>query len=169
LLEEGREGLCAHPGPRPAGGVGDGEHVGATTAQILALREHLLAAKVSCVVIGSTSDYWKPFYYLLDDELDVVLVNAARVRNIPGRKTDISDAAWLADLGADGLVKASFVPPAPAVSKSVAPQPLPFEYRGGICPADRAMGPFSVSYRAGFDGWSTAELYVLNRYRERAR
>lgn len=86
---------------------------GSTTGQILALREHLVAAKVTSVVIESTSDYWKPFYYLLDDELDVTLVNAAAVRNLPGRKTDVSDAAWLADLGAHGLVKASFVPPPP--------------------------------------------------------
>src|SRR5215813_13077729 len=86
---------------------------GATTAQILALREHLVAAKVSCVVIESTSDYWKPFYYLLDDALEVTLVNAKAVRNVPGRKTDVSDAVWLADLGAHGLVKASLVPPAP--------------------------------------------------------
>ena len=86
---------------------------GATTSQILALREDLIAAKVTCVVIESTSDYWKPFYYLLDEELTVILVNAASVRNLPGRKTDVSDAAWLADLGAHGLVKASLVPPAP--------------------------------------------------------
>ncbi len=86
---------------------------GATTAQILALREHLVAENVTCVVIESTSDYWKPFYYLLDDAVQVMLVNAAHVRNLPGRKTDVSDAAWLADLGAHGLVKASFVPPAP--------------------------------------------------------
>jgi transposase len=86
---------------------------GATTSQILALREHLIAAKVTCVVIESTSDYWKPFYYLLDDELDMMLVNASRVRNVPGRKTDVSDAAWLANLGAHGLVTASFVPPPP--------------------------------------------------------
>lgn len=66
---------------------------GATTGQILALRDHLVAEKVSCVVIESTSHYWKPFYYLLDDELDVMLVNAASVRNLPGRKTDVSDAA----------------------------------------------------------------------------
>lgn len=78
---------------------------GATTGQILALREHLVAAKVTCVVIESTSDYWKPFYYLLDDELDVILVNAATVRNLPGRKTDVSDAAWLADLGPTSLAK----------------------------------------------------------------
>lgn len=86
---------------------------GATTGQILALRAHLAAAKVTCVVIESTSDYWKPFYYLLEESLDVILVNAAAVRNVPGRKTDVSDAAWLADLGAHGLVKASFVPPPP--------------------------------------------------------
>jgi transposase len=86
---------------------------GATTSQILALREHLLAAKVTCVVIESTSDYWKPFYYLLDDELNMRLVNASRVRNVPGRKSDVSDAAWLAALGAHGLVNASFVPPPP--------------------------------------------------------
>src|SRR4051795_10356728 len=86
---------------------------GATTSQILALRENLLAEKVTCVVIESTSDYWKPFYYLLDDALDMMLVNASRVRKVPGRKTDVSDAAWLADLGAHGLVTASLVPPPP--------------------------------------------------------
>lgn len=86
---------------------------GATTSQILALREHLIAQKVTCVVIESTGDYWKPFYYLLDDELNMMLVNASRVRNVPGRKTDVSDAAWLADLGAHGLVTASLVPPPP--------------------------------------------------------
>ncbi len=61
----------------------------------------------------STSDYWKPFYYLLEDGLDVILVNAKAVRNVPGRKSDVSDAMWLADLGAHGLVRASFVPPEP--------------------------------------------------------
>jgi transposase len=87
---------------------------GSTTGEILALGEHLLAEQVSCVVIESTSDYWKPFYYLLEDQqLPVMLVNAKAARNVPGRKTDVSDAAWLADLGAHGLIRASFVPPAP--------------------------------------------------------
>lgn len=86
---------------------------GSTTAEILALGEHLLAEHVSCVVIESTSDYWKPFYYLLEEALPVMLVNAKAARNVPGRKTDVSDAAWLADLGAHGLIRASFVPPAP--------------------------------------------------------
>lgn len=86
---------------------------GAMTNQILALREHLLAEKVTCVVMEATGAYWKPFYYLLDDGLDVMLVNARDARNVPGRKTDVSDAAWLADLGAHGLVRSSFVPPPP--------------------------------------------------------
>jgi transposase len=83
------------------------------TASVLALREHLIAEKVTCVVIESTAAYWKPFYFLLDDALSVMLVNARHVRNVPGRKTDVSDAAWLADLGAHGLIRASFVPPEP--------------------------------------------------------
>lgn len=86
---------------------------GSTTNQILALREMLVAAKVTTVVMESTSDYWKPFYYLLEDVLPVVLVNAKAARNIPGRKTDVSDAAWLAQLGAHGLLRACFVPPPP--------------------------------------------------------
>lgn len=86
----------------------------ATTGQILDLKEHLLNEHVSLVVMEATSDYWRPFYYLLgDDGLDVILVNARDARNVPGRKTDVSDAAWLADLGAHGLVRASFVPPPP--------------------------------------------------------
>ena len=86
---------------------------GSMTGQILALRDHLLAEKVTCVVMEATSDYWKPFYYLLEDGLDVMLVNARDVKNMPGRKSDVSDAAWLADLGAHGLVRASFVPDPP--------------------------------------------------------
>lgn len=86
---------------------------GATTNQILALREMLIAEKVTTVVMESTSDYWKPFYYLLEESLPLVLVNAKAARNIPGRKTDVSDSAWLAQLGAHGLLRACFVPPPP--------------------------------------------------------
>ncbi|MET7717370.1 transposase, partial [Streptomyces sp. NPDC005407] len=78
---------------------------GSTTNAVLALRDHLLAARVTLVVIEATSDYWKPFYYVLADELNVILVNARQVKNLPGRKTDVSDAAWLAQLGAHGLVR----------------------------------------------------------------
>jgi hypothetical protein len=62
---------------------------GSTTGEILALGEHLLAEQVSCVVLESTSDYWKPFYYLLEEQLPVMLVNAKAARNVPGRKTDL--------------------------------------------------------------------------------
>lgn len=84
------------------------------TGQILALRDHLLAERVTCVVMEATSDYWKPFYYLLEDAgFELMLVNARHVKNLPGRKTDVADATWLAQLGAHGLVRASFVPPEP--------------------------------------------------------
>jgi transposase len=87
---------------------------GAVTNQVLALREHLIAEAVTLVVMEATGDYWKPFYYLLEDcPFEVMLVNARHVKNLPGRKSDVSDAAWLAQLGAHGLVRASFVPPEP--------------------------------------------------------
>ncbi len=84
------------------------------TAQILSLRDHLIAEEVTLVVMEATSDYWKPFFYVLDDgPFEVMLVNARHVKNLPGRKTDVSDATWLAQLGAHGLVRGSFVPPEP--------------------------------------------------------
>ncbi len=87
---------------------------GSVTSQVLALREHLLAEQVTLVVMEATGDYWKPFYYLLEDaSFEVMLVNARHVKNLPGRKNDVSDAAWLAQLGAHGLVRGSFVPPEP--------------------------------------------------------
>jgi len=82
------------------------------TNQILALREHLIAERVSCVAMEATGDYWKPFYYVLEDAgFELLLVNARHVKNMPGRKTDVSDAAWLAQLAAHGLVRGSLVPP----------------------------------------------------------
>jgi transposase len=81
----------------------------ATTNAILALREHLINEQVSLVVMEATGDYWKPFYYLLEDVgFEVMLVNARHVKNLPGRKSDVSDAAWLAQLGAHGLLRGSF-------------------------------------------------------------
>lgn len=88
---------------------------GSMTSQILQLREHLAAQQVTCVVMEATGDYWKPFYYLLEDlpGVELMLVNARHVKTVPGRKTDVADATWLAQLGAHGLVRASFVPPEP--------------------------------------------------------
>jgi transposase len=86
---------------------------GATTGEILRLRDFLAEQQVTVVVMEATSNYWKPFYYLMEESLPVMLVNARDARNIPGRKTDVSDAAWLAQLAAYGLLRGSFVPPEP--------------------------------------------------------
>ena len=86
---------------------------GATMSQVLDLVDYLLSQRVTTVVMEATSDYWKPFYYVMEDTLPVMLVNAKQARNIPGRKTDVSDAAWLAQLAAHGLLRGSLVPPEP--------------------------------------------------------
>jgi transposase len=78
--------------------------------QIMRLRARLVAEGVQRVVMESTSDYWRPFFYVLAEQLDVALVKASDVKAMPGRKSDVSDAEWLADLAAHGLVRASFVP-----------------------------------------------------------
>jgi transposase len=84
------------------------------SSKILELADHLAAERVSLVVIEATGDYWKPFYYLLEEfGLEVMLVNPRQARQIPGRKTDVADAVWLADLAAHGLLRGSFVPPKP--------------------------------------------------------
>jgi transposase len=84
-----------------------------TTNALLELRDWLVEQQVTLVVLEATGDYWRGVYYLLEDALNVVLVNAARAKGLPGRKTDVSDSAWLAQLGECGLLKASFVPPEP--------------------------------------------------------
>lgn len=86
----------------------------ALTPSILALREDLLAAGVTAVVMESTGQYWKPFYYALEGAgFELILGNAHDIRNMPGRKSDVSDSRWLAELGAHGLVRPSFVPDPP--------------------------------------------------------
>ena len=89
--------------------------------------------QVTVVVMEATGDYWRPFYYLLEADFEVMLVNARDVKNLPGRKTDVSDAAWLAQLGAHGLVRASFVPPAP-IRAVAGPDPDPDAYHPGTDP-----------------------------------
>jgi transposase len=84
-----------------------------TTNALLELRDWLVAEKVTLVVMEATGDYWRGAFYLLEDELTVMLVNAAHAKGLPGRKTDVSDAVWLCQLGECGLLKPSFVPPEP--------------------------------------------------------
>ena len=82
-----------------------------TTPQLIKLRDRLVADRVQRVVMESTIDYWRPVFYVLAEELDVILVKASDVKAMPGRKSDVSDAEWLADLAAHRLLRASFVPP----------------------------------------------------------
>ena len=84
-----------------------------TTNALLELREWLITEKVTLVVLEATGDYWRGAFYLLEDCLNVILVNAAHAKGLPGRKTDVSDSAWLCQMGECGLLKASFVPPEP--------------------------------------------------------
>src|SRR5229473_5824107 len=82
-----------------------------TTAGLLALSDWLSQNGCTHVAMEATGVYWKPVWHVLSDgEFELVLANAAHVKNVPGRKTDVSDAAWLAELLAHGLIRASFVP-----------------------------------------------------------
>src|SRR5664280_2907340 len=84
-----------------------------TTNALLQLREWLVDQGVTLVAMEATGDYWRPPFYLLEDDLNVILVNPAHAKGLPGRKSDVTDSMWLAQLGECGLLKASFVPPAP--------------------------------------------------------
>jgi transposase len=83
------------------------------TSDLLVLRDWLEAHGVTHVAMESTGVYWKPIYNLLESAFEVLLVNAAHVKAVPGRKTDVKDCEWLSDLLAHGLLKASFIPPEP--------------------------------------------------------
>lgn len=82
-----------------------------TTTGLLALADWLASHEVAVVGMEATGVYWKPVWHVLEGHFELVLANAAHVKNVPGRKTDVSDAMWLADLLAHGLIRASFVPP----------------------------------------------------------
>ena len=86
---------------------------GTMTADLLALRDWLHAYGVTHVALESTGVYWKPVYYMLEDAFTLLLINMQTLKHVPGRKTDVNDSAWLAQLLECGLLKASFVPPPP--------------------------------------------------------
>jgi transposase len=81
-----------------------------TTSGLLALAGWLAACKVTHVAMEATGIYWKPVWHVLAEQFSLILANPAHVKNVPGRKTDVGDAAWLAELLAHGLIRASFVP-----------------------------------------------------------
>jgi transposase len=100
----------------PAPGGGREQEVGefqTTTRGLLALRDWLDAHGVTHVGMEATGVYWKPVWAVLEDDFELMLCNARHVKQVPGRKTDVSDAAWLCQLMEAGLLRASFVPPKP--------------------------------------------------------
>ena len=86
---------------------------GTMTADILALADWLAAAGCTHVAMESTGIYWKPIWNLLEDQFTLQLVNARHMKAVPGRKTDVRDSEWIADLLRHGLLRPSFVPPRP--------------------------------------------------------
>jgi transposase len=86
---------------------------GTTTPDLLTLHDWLAEWACTHVAMESTGDYWKPVYNLLEDDFEALLVNAQHVKHVPGRKTDVCDAEWLAELLLHGLLTASFIPPKP--------------------------------------------------------
>jgi transposase len=83
------------------------------TSDLLVLHDWLLAHRVTHVAMESTGVYWKPVFNLLEGSFEVLLVNASHIKAVPGKKTDIKDCEWIADLLSHGLLKGSFIPPQP--------------------------------------------------------
>jgi len=86
---------------------------GTTTRELLTLRDWLLSEGCTHVAMESTGVYWKPVYALLEGSFEIVVANAQQIKKVPGRKTDVKDAEWIADLLRHGLLRPSFVPPQP--------------------------------------------------------
>jgi transposase len=84
-----------------------------TTKGLIELAEWLEAAHCTHVAMEATGVYWKPVWHILEGRFGLILANAAHIKGVPGRKSDVNDATWIADLLAHGLIRASFVPPQP--------------------------------------------------------
>src|SRR5664279_1513268 len=98
--------------PGPNGGLHkETRTFGTMTTDLLTLSDWLTELVVTHVAMESTGEYWKPVFNILENNFGVLLVNAQHVSKVPGRKTDQSDAEWLAELMQYGLLKASFIPP----------------------------------------------------------
>lgn len=101
-----------HLGPK-GGIVREKERFATTTSGLAVLAGWLSERRVELVAMEATGVYWKPVFYALEDTFELWLCNARHVKKVPGRKTDLSDAEWLADVAAHGMVRPSFVPPRP--------------------------------------------------------
>jgi transposase len=103
--------IVSDPTGQEAEGIAELRTFGTMTLELLALADWLTEASITHVAMESTGEYWTPVYNLLEGTFTVFLVNAAHVKNVPGRKTDKADARWLAKLMRFGLLQASFIPP----------------------------------------------------------
>lgn len=83
------------------------------TRSLLVLRDWLAEHRVGVVAMEATSTYWKGAFYLLEDDFDVWLLNDGHLKTVPGRKSDVKDSEWIAQLTECGLLRSSFVPPKP--------------------------------------------------------
>jgi transposase len=104
---------CVRVPDADSGRVQRVEQFATTVPGLLAMADWLRAHQVTHVVMEATGDYWKPVWHLLEEDFELMLVNARHVKQVPGRKTDVSDAAWLCQLAEAGLLAPSFVPPKP--------------------------------------------------------
>ncbi len=84
---------------------------GTMTVDLLALSDWLTSKQITHVAMESTGEFWKPIYNLLEGNFEILVVNAKHIKNVPGRKTDVKDAEWIAELLRHGLVRGSFIPP----------------------------------------------------------
>jgi transposase len=86
---------------------------GTKTGELFALADWLSELEVTHVAMEATGVYWRPVWHILDGDFELVLANAGHIKAVPGRKTDVNDATWIAELLAHGLIRGSFVPPIP--------------------------------------------------------
>ena len=103
---------CARTPDGHGGRHEDVTEFGTTTSQLLALADWLVERRVTLVGMEATGVYWKPVHWVLEASVpEVGLINARHMRNVPGRKTDVKDSEWLAQLLEHGLLRGSFIPP----------------------------------------------------------
>ena len=100
------------------------ETFGTMTPDLIALREWLQAYGVTHVALESTGVYWKPIYYVFEDAFELLLINMLALKHVPGRKTDVKDSEWLAQLLECGLLRGELCAPAPD-PRVARPHPLP--------------------------------------------
>src|SRR5262249_50482493 len=112
-VHKGTVVVCVRCTDRPGKPAEEIRTFSTMTGELLALSDWLADRQVSHVAMESTGVYWKPVFNILEGRFQVILVNAEHIKKVPGRKTDVKDCAWIAQLLQHGLLRASFIPPGP--------------------------------------------------------